>query len=189
MVAAAYAVTGGHAAAASSGMPQFEPSVFQHQIFWSIASFVILVYLLKKHVLPAIEKVLDTRNNKIRADLDSAEQSRKNAEKTSVDMQKQLSSARRLAEQTIEEARLEAARYRDLARESLSQELAKKKSVALAEIETAKQVALAEIHDAAVDLAMLATEKLIAKSVTKVEANKMVLEAIAAIQGNGEQVH
>ncbi|MBF0107603.1 MAG: F0F1 ATP synthase subunit B [Magnetococcales bacterium] len=187
MIAAAYAATAEHAA--SSGMPQFEPSVFEHQIFWSIASFIILVALLKKHVLPAIEKVLDARNSKIRNDLENAEHSRRDAEKAANDMQKQLNAARRMAEQTIEEARLEAAKYRDMAREALSQELAKKKSVALAEIETAKQKAVTELHEAAVDIAMMATEKLIAKNMSKAETNKMVLEAIAAIQDHSGQVH
>ncbi|MBF0147784.1 MAG: F0F1 ATP synthase subunit B [Magnetococcales bacterium] len=187
MIATAVAATAEHTA--SSGMPQFEPSVFGHQIFWSIASFFILLYLLKTHVLPAIEKVLDARGNKIRSDLENAEQSRRLAEKAAIDTQKQLNAARRMAEQTIEEARLESARYREMARESLSQELAKKKSVALAEIETAKQKAMTELHHVAVDIAMLATEKLIAKNMTKTETNKMVQEAIAAIQEHKGQVH
>lgn len=195
MITDAAAATGEHAAAAGghaaagSGMPQFEPSMFQHEIFWSIASFVILVYLLRKHVLPPIEKILDARNEKIRTDLDAAEASRREAEKVSVEIQKQLNSARRQAEQTVEEARLEAARYRELARESLSQELAKKKTVALAEIETAKRSAIAELHHAAIDIAMLATEKLIAKSMTKTETGKMVQEAIAAIQESKTPIH
>ncbi|HAT50662.1 MAG: F0F1 ATP synthase subunit B [Nitrospirae bacterium] len=195
MVTDAFAATGEHAAAAGghaaagSGMPQFEPSVFQHEIFWSIASFVILLYLLRKYVLPPIEKVLDARNEKIRSDLDAAETSRREAEKISAEIQKQLNSARRQAEQTIEEARLEAAKYRELARESLGQELAKKKTLALAEIDTAKASAIAELHHAAVDIAMLATEKLIAKNMTKTETNKMVQEAITAIQESKIPVH
>ncbi|HIJ83117.1 MAG: ATP synthase F0 subcomplex B subunit [Magnetococcales bacterium] len=188
MIATAYAATG-EQAAAGSGMPQFEPSVFQHQIFWSIASFVILLYLLRKHVLPAIEKVLDTRSNKISSDLDAALKSRQEAEKASVDTQKVLVAARRQAEQTVEEARLEAARYREMAKESLGQELSKKKSLALAEIETAKRAALAELHETVVDIAILATEKLIAKNMTKADTNKMVQEAITAVQEHKGQVH
>lgn len=188
MIASAYAATAEHAAA-GSGMPQFEPSVFQHQIVWSIASFLVLLYLLKKYVLPPIEKILDERGSKIRSDLEAAEKSRLEADKVRQDIQRQLASARRVAEQTVEEARLEAARYRELARESLTQELAKKKNVALEEIEAAKRAAVAELHDAVVDIAMLATEKLIAKSMTKNDVNKMVQEAVTAIQDNPGKIH
>ncbi|MBF0422830.1 MAG: F0F1 ATP synthase subunit B [Magnetococcales bacterium] len=188
MIATAYAATGEHATA-GSGMPQFEPSVFQHEIIWSIASFFILLYLLRKYVLPPIEKILDERSGKIRSDLDAAEKSRLDAEKISREINEQLSSARKIAEQTIEDARQETARFRDHAREALNQELAKKKNTAMAEIEAAKQAAMAELHHAIVDISMLATEKLIAKSMSKNDVNKVVQETLTAIQDDQAKLH
>lgn len=180
MISAAYAAAEEHAQ--SAGMPQFESSVFAHQIFWSIVSFLALLYLLNRFVLPTIQKLLDERSHKIRDDLQSAETIRLEAEKAHALLQRQIGTARQMSEQILEEARLESAKYREEAVEALTKELAKKRTTALNEIESAKNKALAEVRDVVVDVAIMATEKLIAKSVTKADANKMVQDALGAIQ-------
>ncbi|MBF0453365.1 MAG: F0F1 ATP synthase subunit B [Magnetococcales bacterium] len=187
MISVAHAAAEEHAK--SAGMPQFEPSMFEHQIVWSVISFLILLHLLKKHVLPAINDLLDARAKKIEEDLDSAKLARKQAEKSQTDLNNQLASARQMASETMDQARVDAARHREQAVEELNAELAKKKNAALLEIEAAKKKALAEVQATVVDLTMLATEKLIAKSVTKSSASSMVEEALKEIKGSDASLH
>jgi F-type H+-transporting ATPase subunit b len=187
MISVAYAAAEEHAK--SAGMPQFEPSMFEHQIVWSIISFVILLHLLRKHVLPAINDLLDARAKKIKEDLDNAQKARLEAEKVQVDLNNQLASARQMASDTVDQARADAAQHREQALEELTEELNKKKSAAVDEIETAKKKALAEVQSVVVDVAIMATEKLIAKTVTKTSANAMVEEALKEIKDSKTSLH
>ena len=62
-------------------MPQFEQiEVFHSLIFWSLISFFILFFLLKRFAFPPILEVLEERENKIRSEISDAEKLRQEAE-------------------------------------------------------------------------------------------------------------
>jgi len=58
--------------AAEAGMPQLDPKYWASQTFWLILVFSILYILIAKFYLPKIKKNLDDRDNKIKEDLDEA---------------------------------------------------------------------------------------------------------------------
>lgn len=191
MIAEAYASAGAQGAgqaAASSGLPQFEASVFGSQMFWTVVSFVLLMMLLKKYVLPAIATILDSRANRIADDLQKAEQSRKEGERLLSNYQGQMVASRHMVAQILEEARQDAARQREQAMDDLNKELAKKKSFALVEIEQAKQKAMDEVRVAAIELSMLVAEKLIVKSMKAEDASRMLQDAIVQL-GEAQRLH
>lgn len=175
--------------ASGGGLPQFDSSSFTSQMFWAALSFAILMFLLNKYVLPGIADVLDARSSKIKDDLDSAEKMRKEANAVLADYRTQLAEARQSAGKILDESRLEAARNKDQSIADLNAELSKKKNAALEEIEQAKRKSLAEVQSAAVEIAILATEKLIAKSVQVDDANQMVAESIKAIAAEKDRIH
>ncbi|MBF0428032.1 MAG: F0F1 ATP synthase subunit B [Magnetococcales bacterium] len=191
MIASAYASAGASVehAAASSGLPQFESSVFGSQIFWTVVSFALLMMLLNKYVLPTIGNILDSRSNRIAEDLQKAEHARKEGERLLTNYQGQMVAARQVAAQTLEEARQDSLRMRDQALVELNQEMAKKKNAALVEIEQAKNRAMEEVRTVAVELSMQVAEKLIAKSLTAEDANLMVQEALSQINENQTRLH
>ena len=61
-----------HLFAAEAGMPQLDPTYWASQAFWLILVFTILYVSIAKFYLPKIKNNLDTRENKIKEDLDSA---------------------------------------------------------------------------------------------------------------------
>ncbi|MBF0402055.1 MAG: F0F1 ATP synthase subunit B [Magnetococcales bacterium] len=187
MISSAYAATEGHAQ--SSGLPQFDSSVFASQIFWTVVSFMVLMYLLQRYVIPAINDILDSRGKKISEDLQNAEKARQEAERVLAGYREQVERARQMASATLEEARLEASAIREHALADLTEELAKKKASAVEEIERVRQRAMEEVRDAAVEIAMLATEKLIAKTVTKAKAEEMVKGAVDHLEQNKASLH
>ncbi|MBF0462801.1 MAG: F0F1 ATP synthase subunit B [Magnetococcales bacterium] len=187
MISTAHAATEGHAQA--SGLPQFDSSVFGSEVFWTIVSFAILMYLLKRYVIPAVNDILDVRSKKISDDLQHAERVRQEADQLLAGYREQTERARRLSMTTLEEARIEAAAIRDKALEELHEELARKKVSALEEIERARLKAMEDVREAAVDIAMLATEKLIAKSVVRAKAEGMVKEALDELEQNRASLH
>ena len=58
--------------AAEVGMPQLDPKYWASQAFWLILVFSILYISIAKFYLPKIKKNLDNRENKIKEDLDEA---------------------------------------------------------------------------------------------------------------------
>ena len=60
--------------AAEAGMPQLDPTYWASQAFWLILIFTILYLSIAKFYLPKIKNNLNDRENKIKEDLDSANQ-------------------------------------------------------------------------------------------------------------------
>ena len=58
--------------AAEAGMPQLDPTYWASQIFWLILVFSILYLSISKLYLPKIKNNLESRENKIKEDLESA---------------------------------------------------------------------------------------------------------------------
>ena len=59
---------------AEAGMPQLDPTYWASQAFWLIVVFTILYVSIAKFYLPKIKNNLDDRENKIKEDLDAANQ-------------------------------------------------------------------------------------------------------------------
>jgi F-type H+-transporting ATPase subunit b len=182
LISNAYASAAEHASSGGGGMPQFDSSTFSSQAFWAVVSFIVLMTLLAKYVLPAIAEILDQRGKKIGREISDAEKMRRESEEMLAKYKKDLANANQEAVKIVEEAKVTALRVSENKLAELDEELTKKKKSAIAEIEQLKRQALAEINELAVDVAMQATEKLIAKAVSKADANKMVTDAIDEIR-------
>src|SRR4029079_6576660 len=78
------------------------------EIVWAVISFAIVFGLLAWKAWPAIKKALKDRENRIRGDLERAEQARLEGEASLEEYRKQLAEARSEAARIIEEARLAA---------------------------------------------------------------------------------
>ena len=66
--------------AAEAGMPQLDPTYWASQAFWLILVFTILYILISKIHLPKIKNNLDDRENKIKGDLESANEFKEQSE-------------------------------------------------------------------------------------------------------------
>ncbi|MBF0154850.1 MAG: F0F1 ATP synthase subunit B [Magnetococcales bacterium] len=187
MISIAHAAEEAAQHAQASGLPQFDVVNFSSQIFWTVVSFVVLLYLLNRFVIPAINAILDARGKTIEDDLNQAKSSREEAEKILAGYRKELSAARQEAAKILEQARQEAARQREQTKSELDAELTKKKAAAASEIELAKKRAMEEIRELVVDLTVDATQKLVGKAVTKTDANKMVEQVLSQIKDDNQK--
>jgi len=94
-------------------MPQFEQiEVFSSLIFWSLISFAILFFLLKRFAFPPILEVLEERENKIRSEIGDAEKLRQEAEELKADLGKELKNAHEKAQTIIQMAGDESKNFR-----------------------------------------------------------------------------
>ena len=142
-------------------MPQFNIATFPPQIIWLAITFVVLYILMARVALPRIGNVLSERQEKIDDNLEAAEQLRTQAKTDADTYTSELAKARDAARAAIAEATLEVSADAAVKQEALGQRLAAQIKSAEAEIEKAKANARTSIRDAAVGVALAATQRLI----------------------------
>jgi len=168
--------TGDHAGgeAASGGLPQLDPTSYPSQILWLVIAFALLYWLLAKRALPRVADILETRQDRIAADLDRAQSLRQEAEDAMAQHEKLVSDAQARAR-----AELDAAQQRiqqDAARQEAELERSLQRQLADAErrIAAARAEALKQLEDVARDTSRDAVARLIGVDISTDEAAKAV---------------
>jgi F-type H+-transporting ATPase subunit b len=180
---AALAATGGDGAgdaaageAGSGGLPQLDPSSYPSQIFWLIIAFVLLYWLLAKRALPRVADILETRQDRIAADLDRAQSLRQEAEEAMAQHEKLVAEAQARARAELDAAneriRADAARQEAELERSLARQLAE----ADQRIAAAREDALKALEDVARDASREAVGRLVGVDVTTEEAARVVAD-------------
>jgi len=151
-------------------MPQLDFSTFPSQLFWLAVIFVLLYLLMSWVALPRVSAMMVARRTRIESDLDRAARMKAEAEAVMDAYERSLADARAQAHATLKEAMdrfsVVAAERQRKATEALSAEtLAAEKRIA-----EAKAQALAGLRAVAVDLARLATRKLVGVEVDEASA-------------------
>lgn len=137
------------------------------EIFWAVICFAIVFALLTWKAWPAIKKALADREAKIRADLESAEGAKNQAETELAQYQQQLAEARNEAGKIIEEARLAADQVRKdlIARaETDAQDL---RTRAQEDIRLATERALADLQGRVAELSIELAEKVVERNLDR----------------------
>ena len=81
--------------AAEAGMPQLDPKYWASQAFWLILVFTILYVSIAKFYLPKIKNNLDTRENRIKDDLEDAHKFKELSESKLKEYEKILEDAKK----------------------------------------------------------------------------------------------
>jgi len=165
----------------SAGLPQFEPGFFTAQIFWEAITFLVLLYLMTKFIIPKINRLLDQRATIIQNDLDTAARSRKESEHLLAEYQRKLDKLHEEADTIMAQARKEMIERHALSMRQLEEDIQRKKQKFREEIDFAKQQATKEVRNIFAEVAILAAEKLIEKNMDTDDAKRIVEDAIREI--------
>jgi len=147
-------------------------------IFWTIITFLILLFILKKTAWKPILQALKEREDNIRASLEKAEQARKEAEEILEKNRKNLSEAEEQVKKIIEEGREYASKLRNEIISRANVEAQKMLENAKQEIENKKQEALIELKGIVADLSIQAAEKILEETLDKEKHKKLVEKLI-----------
>lgn len=147
-------------------------------IFWTIVTFLILLFILKKTAWKPILQALKEREDNIRASLEKAEQARKEAEEILEKNRKNLSEAEEQVKKIIEEGREYASKLRNEIISRANVEAQKMLENAKQEIENKKQEALTELKGIVADLSIQAAEKILEETLDKEKHKKLVEKLI-----------
>lgn len=147
--------------------------------FWVAVAFAIFIAILVYVKVPGlIAKQLDGRAERIKNELDEAQKLREDAQAMFADFQRRQRDALATAEEIVAKAKEDAELIRKESEAELQATLKRRQELAEAKIRQAEEKALAEVQSLAVDVAVLAAEKLMKDNIKAKEAGALIDQSI-----------
>lgn len=146
-----------------------------NELIWGALSFLVVFLVLAKFGFPAIKKGLEDRTAKIQGDLDAAESAKAEVTAKAAEYDAKLAEARTEAARIIEEARQDADKYRADKRVEADAEITRLKETAAADVEASKAQAIADIRGEVANLAIGAAEQVVGQNLDR-DANVALVE-------------
>lgn len=153
---------------------QIDPGLF----IWTIITFLILLFALKKFAWKSLIEALERRETRIRQSLEDAEKAKEELEQVQSKTEEILARARAESQAILIEGKKmgEKVKYEIL-------KTAKEKANAIvisveAEIEIKKEKAIAEIKAGVVDISLKIAEKLLRRNLTKKDNIALIDESL-----------
>jgi F-type H+-transporting ATPase subunit b len=165
------------AAEAASGAAE-QGGFFSEPETWVAITWIIVVGLLARPVYRAIAAALDVRREKIKARLAEAERLRVDAQETLAVYQRKQREALNEARDIIAHAKAEAERLATVAAADLEVLVKRREQQAMERIAQAEAEAVREVRNLAVDIAIAATRKLLADTMSADKAAALIDAAI-----------
>jgi len=162
----------------STGLPQFDAAFFTPQIFWEGVTFLVLLYLMTKFVIPRINRLLERRAEAIRRDIEAAARNRRKSEQMLTEYQRKLDMLNEEADTIMTQAHKKIIEKHAISIRQFEEDIRRKKLKFREELEFAEQQSMKEIRNISTEVAILAAEKLIEKNVDKDDAKRIVEDVI-----------
>ena len=134
------------------------------EIIWGGLAFLIVAFVLMKYAFPTLKKAVKAREEKIRSDLEGAEQARVDAESERTRYQAQLADARGEANRIVEEARTAAESVRQGAVAKAEADAAEVRARATEDIRLARERALSDLQHQVGDISIGLAEKIVERN-------------------------
>lgn len=168
-------------------MPQFDVHFFSSLIFWEVVSFGILLWVLYKFAFPPILEALETRERRIRDNIEQAEQNRVTAEQRLAEYEAKLNGAAQEAEAIVAEAKAKAQRLLEENEQRLRTESERIRTETTQEIERERRKALQDIRNEAADLALTVAERVLERSLSDDDHRRLAQQAVQAVAAGESQ--
>jgi F-type H+-transporting ATPase subunit b len=147
-----------------------------------IVAFLIVLFVIRKYVLPPINKALEDRREQIRASLEAADAARAEADESRAQRQVIIDEARQQARDIVAAANTTADRVRAEATERGQQEYERLVSSAQSEITLARQRAVDEVSAQVAALVVSVARQVIGREVDAERHRALIDEAVAALR-------
>lgn len=151
--------------------------------FWVAVSFVLFVVLAGKPIYRGITGQLDARAMRIKTQLDEAQRLRDEAQQLLSEYQRKQRDAVREAEDILTHAKDEAARLKAEAAANLEATLARREKMAMDKIAQAEAQALKDVRNEAIEIAVAAAGRVLARSIDDQRQAALVDQAIGELEG------
>lgn len=153
-------------------------------LIWTFITFALLLWLLKKFAWKPLLGALESRENKIREDLQKAEDARTGAEQLLAEHRKLLLNSEVEARKILDEAKGTAEMIKQGIVDSAHEQARQLTAQAKAEIQREKDTALSELREEVADLAIRAAGKILGEELDATRHRKLVDEFIGKLPKN-----
>ena len=143
-------------------------------IVWAIVNFFILLAILNKFLHKPILDMLNKRENFVNENLNNSKIAREEAEKLRADYENQLKSAKQEANEIILQASQLGEKTKAEIIDTAKEETNKISAKAQQDIRLEKKKALAEVKEIIAETAILAAEKIVARSLNAQDHEKLI---------------
>lgn len=150
-------------------------------IIWTIITFLVVLFVLKKFAWPHLLAALDEREKRISDAIAAAEQARQEAEEVLREHRQKLAAADEEARQVVAEAREAGANVRQTIVSQAREEADRMLDQARTSIESEKRAAIAELRRETANLAVQAAGALIDANLDDEKNRGLVDDFIARI--------
>jgi F-type H+-transporting ATPase subunit b len=168
-------------AAETAGAVAHAEPFYAEPEFWVALAFVILMVLVAKPVAAKIGAALDQRSDSIRKQIEEARRLRDEAQELLAAFQRKQRDAEKEAAAIVEQSKREAERLAERAAADLEHSLKRREQQALDRIAQAESKALDEVRALAVDVALAATQRLLADRVKGAKADALIDDAVKGL--------
>lgn len=138
-----------------------------NEIIWGGLAFLILLILMWKFALPSVRKMMDQRTERIREDLEKAEQARTEAEAIKADYERQLAESRAEGARIVEEARQAADQVRQDLISRAEADAAEVRQRAQQDVGLATERAMADLQGRVAELSIDLAERVVERNLDR----------------------
>ena len=150
----------------------------------NLAIFLGVFFILAKFVWPQILAGLQARDDKIRTDLESAEQANADAAKLLDQYQTKLDDAATQVQTMLADARKDAESAGQKIVDEAKAEAGRQTDRAVAEIETAKKVAMADLANQTSDMAIGVAKQIVGRELKSSDHQELIRQSLDRLPSN-----
>ena len=163
--------------AAEAGMPQLDPTYWASQAFWLILIFTALYLALSNMFIPKVKNNIDSRENKVKDDLDEAQKLKNLAEKKLNEYEQSIEDAKKEVQKIIFESKNELSLQIQTKKKEFEKEIENEIKVAEKEIENLKKDSLESISVISEEMASKVIERISGEPMNQSSIKASILEA------------
>jgi F-type H+-transporting ATPase subunit b len=150
-------------------------------MIWTIVTFAIVLFVLRRFAFGRIQGLIDERRDRIRQALDEADKAREEARQLRELTRQEREQAIAERDRALEEGRRQAQEQLRRAREEADADLQRRLEENLRAIEAENRKLHDEIRRDVVELTLLASEKVTRKSLDEEDQRRLIDETIAEL--------
>ena len=140
----------------------------------TLATFVILIILLKKFAWGPLKEVMDKRERDINKDIDDAEQAKLNAQKLEEENKQTLKETQDEVQRILEDAKVQARKQHEEIIHEANVRANGMIETAQSEINIQKERAIADINNQVSELSVLIASKVLRKEISEQDQKELV---------------
>lgn len=155
------------------------------EVIWGGLAFLVLLGFMQWKGFPAVKRAMDARSEKIRNDLDAADDAKTSAQRTRTEYEEKLKNAEEKAAVIIDEARAKASQLKLDLQAQAEAEIAEKRANASAEIDANRSRAIDDLRSEIATIAVDAAEQVVAVTINPETHRQLIDDYIDQVSASG----